>query len=69
MENIHLIGAEDVRRAASNIGHAADRMHQSATNIDGSIDRLERVLTNFAQDLASIMHRLEEVQRKSSEAL
>lgn len=66
MDSILLVGAEAVQSAGSNMRQAADTMRQAGLNIDGSVDRLERILTTFAQDMASIAHRLEEVQRKFS---
>lgn len=44
METIHLIGAEQVERAAHAMGGAAEAMLRAALNMDNAADRLIRAL-------------------------
>lgn len=55
MENIYLVGSEDVSRAGANINEAADTINRAANNIDCSIIGFENFmndwLTRFEQVL------------------
>jgi hypothetical protein len=48
METIHLIGAEDVRRAGNEISSAADQIQRAASGFDNSAERLTRQLEDHA---------------------
>lgn len=61
-EYIHLVGAEDVQRAAGRISSAADTMSNAASSIEGS---LEMFLRQFEQ----LVCRLEEVEMGHSAEL
>lgn len=61
------IDSEGMRRAACEMNNAAENMNQAARNLQGVVDSFERVASNFTSDLASLMHRLEEVQRRGIE--
>ncbi len=54
MENIHLIGAEQVSNAARTISAAASDMQRAAASFEDSITRLERALENHAQIMQDI---------------
>ena len=47
MENIFLIGSEDVRRAGSTISSAADSMQSAASSIASSMEEQKRFLDEF----------------------
>ena len=58
MENIYLVGSEDVARAASTINGAADNMYRAANIVDNAIvnfqqqiDRLEQLLERAINEL------------------
>ena len=59
MERIYLVGAEEVRSAASIMSSAADSMRQTSYNIQGAVDQMERVLQSFSQDMAALIERME----------
>jgi len=46
-EYVHLIGAEEVQRAANVMSQAADDMQRAASTIDCAVDRLTRQMDDF----------------------
>ena len=61
------VDTEEMRRAASTMLSAADNMNHAAREMNSAVERLERVWSfTIAPDLAAIMNRLEEVQRKQA---
>jgi len=56
-EYIHLIGAEDVRKAGNDINSAAQQKSQSVNYLIEAMDKL-------SADLSSLMYRFEETQRR-----
>lgn len=46
---MHLIGSEQVQRAASTMSDAADRMQRAASAIDTALDRFERRFEELVQ--------------------
>lgn len=65
-ENVYLIGAEDVRSAASTMRSAADQMERAASSIEYSLEchrqflndwlsRLDGMLTDRISDLGRTM--------------
>lgn len=61
------VDTEQMRRAAIEMNAAAENMNQAARNMQSVVDSFERVASTFTSDLASLMHRLEEVQRNGKE--
>jgi len=57
MENVYLIGSEDVSRAAQSMRSAADEMNRAAASIDGSLDRFQRFMDDWLQRLESAMEK------------
>ncbi len=55
MENIYLVGSEDVRNAASHMHSAADEMTRAASNLEGVFDRHQRFMDDWLQRLEGIM--------------
>lgn len=47
MQNVYLIGAEEVSRAANTMRSAAEQMSRVATNIDGSLERFQRFMEDW----------------------
>ena len=47
MDNIFLVGSEDVQRAGSQISAAADNMKRAADSFDCSIERLKNMLEEY----------------------
>lgn len=62
-EYMTLMGAEQVQRASNAISQAAEDMKRAASMIDESVHQLGRVLGNFSDNMASIMHRAETLER------
>lgn len=46
-EYVHLVGAEDVSRAASSMRSAADEMHRAADQITFALEQHQQFLTNW----------------------
>ena len=46
-EFVHLVGAEDVQRAAHRMQEAAQRMERAARTIDEAVTRLERLWQEY----------------------
>lgn len=57
--------SEDMLRAAARMQQAAADMQQVARNMDGTVERLRMVFEQAAQDGASLVSRLEELNRGS----
>jgi hypothetical protein len=57
-EYIHLIGADDVRSAGHTISSAAQDMKRAAGEIGYALERHERFLQNWLQDFAAIVEEL-----------
>jgi hypothetical protein len=55
MENVYLVGAEDVRSAGHTISSAATDMKQVASSIDWSVQQLARILEEHTQRMESIL--------------
>jgi hypothetical protein len=47
MESMHLIGAEDVRRAANTMTSAANEMAAAVRNMEGALERHQRFLDDW----------------------
>jgi hypothetical protein len=47
MDSIHLIGAEDVRRAANTMTSAANEMAAAVRNMEGALERHQRFLDDW----------------------
>lgn len=54
-EYIHLIGAEEVRRAGSSMRSAASDMIRAASTIDESLHRHQRFLDDWLMRLEAIL--------------
>lgn len=57
MNSVHLIGAEEVSRAASNMRSAADEMSRAASNISHSLEMHQRFLDDWLQRLTEVMEK------------
>lgn len=56
-EFIHLIGAEDVRKAASTISQAAQTMQSVASQMDATATNLKQYLEEWYYRLDDLIHR------------
>ena len=54
---MHLIGAEDVRRAGSAIASAAEDMRLAASSMDEVLHRHQLFMTQWLSDFAAIMEK------------
>lgn len=59
MQTVHLIGAEDVSRAASTMRSAADDMRSAAGSIDSALERHQRFLDDWLQRAEALVERIE----------
>ena len=57
-EYVHLIGAEDVQRAASDMIYSAEQFNRAASNIDDSLYR-------FLRQFEELVIRLENIGEKN----
>jgi hypothetical protein len=55
MDNIHLIGAEDVHSAGYTIKRAAEEMSQAVRNFDWALERHQRFLDDWLVRFETIM--------------
>lgn len=55
MQSIHLIGSEDVSRAASSMREAASTMQSAASNIAYSLEQHQRFLDDWLQRLTTLL--------------
>jgi hypothetical protein len=55
MDNIHLIGADDVRAAGNSIRGAAEVMSSAALTIDGALERHQRFLDDWLVRFEAVM--------------
>lgn len=55
MQNIYLVGADEVSRAGSTIRSAADSMQDAARNIEGSLVRHQQFLDDWLNRLAILI--------------
>lgn len=64
---VHLIGAEDIRRAGSNINSAADNMQRAASNFDQSIFSLRQYMDDWLNRFEYILneHQKNDITNKS----
>lgn len=62
-EFMHLVGAEDVRAAASRMSDAADRMNAAASAIDDALFRDRRLRDEQLQRFEVLVERLEKIGR------
>jgi alpha-L-fucosidase len=65
MEYMHLVGAEDVQRAASAMGRAAHEMQQAASSMGHEVFLLTRALENNQAFLNDWLDRFAEVLRRA----
>lgn len=57
-ENIHLIGADDVRNAGYRMREAAEAMSQVALNLDGALERHQRWMDDWLNRFAEVVERM-----------
>ena len=57
---VHLIGAEDIRRAGANIDSAATNMNRAAANFDSSVYRLIRFMDDWLMRFEQIIDKQKE---------
>ncbi len=57
-EHMHLIGTEEVVRAARTMAGAAENMLRAAYHIESTIERLQRVLDEHASRVEAAVERL-----------
>lgn len=50
-EYVHLVGAEEVSRAAASMRNAAEEMQRAATNIEATLDQHHRFLDDWLSRL------------------
>lgn len=62
MEQVYLVGSEDVSRAGSSMASAASEMRQAANNFDGSVQDMKRFMDDWLNRFQSI---LEEDRKKA----
>lgn len=55
MNTMHLVGAEDVRRAGSNMNEAAQNMRSAASHIDSAMQEHQRFMTDWLREFREIM--------------
>lgn len=53
MENIYLVGSEDVRKAARQIQAAAEEMSRAANSIDAAFERHQRFIDDWLDRFAA----------------
>lgn len=63
MDSIHLSGAEDVRRAANTMSHAAEGMKSAANTIAEAIDRQRDFMDQWMMRLEAAVEKLPIEQR------
>jgi hypothetical protein len=54
---IHLIGAEQVERAAHTMSSAANEMQRAVANMEGALERNQRFLDDWLQRLEAVMEK------------
>ena len=57
-ESVHLLGVEDVQRAARTMSSAAGDMLRAAQQIDDALHRHTQAMEEFAQRIESAVERL-----------
>lgn len=57
-EFVTLLGAEDVKRASSNMTAAADRMSRAAGQIDAALQNHERFLTEWLVKFDELLEKI-----------
>jgi methyl-accepting chemotaxis protein len=62
-EYMHLVGAEDVRSAASSMRSAADDMLRAANTISSSMEQMSRLVDRLEQSMAYHAERLEALHK------
>jgi hypothetical protein len=58
-EYIHLVGAEEVTRAASQMSSAAEEMKRAAMNIDDALSRNQRFMDEWLYRLEALVKKVE----------
>lgn len=61
-EYIHLVGAEQVQRAASSISASAEQMQRAADSIAESQYRFQQTVQQAIEDAAQLVYRLEQLK-------
>lgn len=56
MENVYLLGSEEVSRAGQAMRAAADDMQRAAMNIDGAFERHQRFLDDWLARFEAVMN-------------
>ena len=57
METIHLVGTEQVERAAAGMRGAAADMHAAANNIQFALEQHQRFMQQWLEDFRAIMEK------------
>ncbi len=66
MENINLVGSEDVARAGSTISSAAETMTRAAGSVDDGLFRFMQVADLMIERLELVMDRAEALYEKAN---
>lgn len=62
---VTLLGAEDVRRAASNMQSAAEQISRAASNIEGSLERHHRFMDEWLQRFEEALEKFQQTLKES----
>lgn len=64
MNSIHLIGAEDVRRAGGSMLEAANNMQRAASHIDDSMARHQRFMEDWLMRFENALEKINDIHTR-----